>query len=185
MATLSDIKAIIGYLVMAFPNFHPDLTSQPINALDTYFDILQDIPAEELKLAVRSCVADGREFAPLPGVIRAKVTELHVKASGVPAAGEAWQEVMKVITDQGCHNGTPEFSNPLIKKAVEAIGIVNIGMSEDVMVERAHFLKIYADLMNRAIEDASLLPEAVEYIEAKKQIGDGIKLLTDKFTRTK
>jgi len=38
---------------------------------------------------------------------------------------------MRVIVEQGCHNGTTEFSHPLVKKAVQAIGIVTLGMSEE------------------------------------------------------
>jgi hypothetical protein len=181
MATREEIKAILGYLVMAYPNFKPDFTS-PINTLDVYYDILKDISEDELKLAVRSCVAGPSAFAPSPGEIRSKVTGLHVKASGVPSAGEAWEEVMRKMVSGGCHNGTPEYSHPLIRKAVQAIGIVNIGMSEDVMVERAHFLKIYASYLERAIEDDSMLPEAVEYIQTRRQIEGGILMLTDRLS---
>jgi hypothetical protein len=179
MATREEIKAILGYLVMAYPNFKPDFTS-PINTLDVYYDILKDISEDELKLAVRSCVAGPSAFAPSPGEIRSKVTGLHVKASGVPSAGEAWEEVMRKMVSGGCHNGTPEYSHPLIRKAVQAIGIVNIGMSENLGVERGQFLKIYSSYLERAIDDASMLPEVSDYIDAQRQIGSGIHLLADR-----
>jgi hypothetical protein len=181
MATREDIKKIVGFMILAFPNYHPDLTEDQTNAIDVYTDLLGDLDANTLKLAVRSaCAEPGRAFAPSAGEIRGMVVALQIKASGAPTAGEAWGEVMRLMTTVGCHGGTPDYSHPLIKKAVQAIGIENIGMSEDVMVERAHFLKIYAQLMERETENAAMLPEAIEYVQAQKQIASGIRMLTDK-----
>jgi hypothetical protein len=175
MTTRDDIKNFIAYFMMAFPNYHPDITSA-MNTTDVYYDLLKDIPLEDLKLAVRTaCAEPGRAFAPSPGEIRGASVNLHIKVSGVPTAGEAWQEVIATIQHRGCHGEIPEFSNPIIKKAVQAVGFVNIGMSEDVMVERAHFLKIYTQLLDRNTEDAAMLPEAVEYVH--KQIEYKQKLL--------
>jgi hypothetical protein len=182
MATREDIKNIIAYMALAFHNFHPDVSS-PMNSVDVLYDLLGDLSADTLKTAVKSCCAEpGRAFAPSAGEIRGMAVKLHVRAAGVPTAGEAWEEVLRYIADHGSHNGTPEFSNPIITKAVRAIGLVNIGMSEDVMVERAHFLKIYDQLSSRAVEDAAMLPDAVRYIEAQKQIAAGVKMLADKFS---
>jgi hypothetical protein len=61
---------------------------------------------------------------------------------------------------------------------VRAIGIENIGMSEEVGVERAHFLKIYPQLAEERSAQEALLPEAQEYI--RKQIGEGMKELEEK-----
>ncbi len=176
MATRDEIKIILFYMKKSFPNFTPDLERDEKrpdmpNSVDVFYDLLKHLPIDTLKLAVRSCCAQpGRAFAPSPGEIIGMVTSLHIKASGVPSAGEAWEEVIRTITDAGCHNGTPEFSHPLIKKAVQAIGFVNIGMSEDTMVERAHFLKIYGQYLARASEDAAMLPEAAEYVEKKRMV---------------
>ncbi len=165
MASRDDIKNIIAYTKLAFPNWNPDVTS-PLNSVDVFHDLLGHLPVDVLKLAVRSCCAQpGRAFAPSPGEIIGMATSLHVKASGAPSAGEAWEEVQRTITDMGCHNGTPEFSYPLVRKAVQAVGFTNIGMSENIMVERAHFLKIYEQLLARSSEDAAMLPEAAEYVE--------------------
>ena len=64
MSTRKDIAEIIGYMKLAFPNYSPDVTS-PINTVDVLLDLLGDIPAETLKLAVRAaCAEAGRAFAP-------------------------------------------------------------------------------------------------------------------------
>jgi hypothetical protein len=169
MATREEIKSIIAYMALVFPNYKPDISS-PLNTVDVFTDLLGDLPIDTLKTAAKACCAEpGRAFAPSAGEIRGMATQFHIKAAGVPQTGEAWQEVMDAIKYGGCHYGTPEFSHPLVKKAVQAIGFEAIGMSEDVMVERA-------------TEDAAMIPEAVKYIEQRRQIGDGIKLLTDKWT---
>lgn len=180
MATREQIKAIILYMKGLFPNYHPELEGE-WNAIDALLDALGDISPEDLKIAVRAACnpGTGRQFAPSADEIRSALAGLHAQASGLKAAGEAWQEVMTYIVDNGCHNGTPEFSHPIIKKAVQAIGLEEIGMSEDVMVERAHFLKIYADLSQRALSDSAMLPQVSAYIESQKQIEGGIKSLAE------
>ena len=67
--TREDIKKIIGFMILAYPNYHPDLTSQP-NAVDALFELLGDIESEKLDAAVRkACKEPGRVFAPSVGEI--------------------------------------------------------------------------------------------------------------------
>lgn len=180
MSSRDEIKTIVLYLKMAFPNFRPELDGK-INSIDVLSDLLGDLPNETLWAAVKSCCAEpGRAFAPSAGEIRGKASELHAKASGIKSSGEAWQEIMDVIRDQGCH-GTPRWSSELVKRAVDCIGLESIGMSEDVMPDRAHFLRIYTDLQRRALEDAAELPQVTEYVQGRRQITDAaIKQLTDR-----
>ena len=182
MATRTDVKNIIAYLALAFPNFHADVTGTP-NTVDVFLDLLGHLPPDTLQAAVKACCAQpGRAFAPSPGEIIGAAAGMHARASGMKTAGEAWAEVLEYICDHGCHNGTPEFSSPIIKKAVQAIGLVNIGMSEDQMADRAHFLKIYGQLYERAMADAAELPAVTQYIETQKQIAGGVHALADKLS---
>jgi hypothetical protein len=180
MADREDIKQVIGYLKLAFPNnYNPDVTSQP-NTVDVMLDLLGHFPAELLRLAVRStCAQPGRAFAPAPGEIRGEALSLLAASEGLPTAGDAWREVMRAVNDVGCQNNTPTFSHPLVKRAVQAIGFRNIGMSENVSVERAHFLKIYAEMLEESQRQAARLPEAQEFIRwqleqrRQKELGVG------------
>jgi hypothetical protein len=182
VSTINDILNIIAYMKLAFPNYNPDITSKPCTA-DVLFDLLEDMPVETLQAAIKTCCSEpGRQFAPSAGEIRGAAINLHMKASGVPAAGEAWQEVLTQIRRHGCR-GDITFSNPVVEKAAKCIGLIEIGMTEDIMPVRAHFLKIYADLLNRAISDAAQLPVITEYIESHKLISGEIKQLTDTLRR--
>ena len=175
MTTRDEMRAIVGYMRKAFSNYDPDLTSQT-NTVDVLVDLLGDLPLDLLKLAVRTaCVQPGREFAPSAGEIRGAVVELMMKASGAPTAGEAWEEVRLYIHFHGSQNGTPAFSHPLVAKTVRQIGLREIGMSENQGVERAHFMKMYNELMERERENTALLPEAVRFIENYRQLEAGKK----------
>lgn len=64
--------------------------------MDVLLDLLGDIPAEILKLAIKSaCAEPGRAFAPAVGEIRAAALELSVSALGIPNEFEAWAEVLE------------------------------------------------------------------------------------------
>ena len=100
MSTRKDIAEVIGYLKLAFPNYSPDVTS-PVNTVDVMFDLLGDVPAETLKLAVRAaCAEPGRAFAPAVGEIREAAIKLSVSALGIPNEFEAWAEVCKMPKDR-------------------------------------------------------------------------------------
>ena len=99
MSTRKDNAEIIGYMKLAFPNYAPDVTS-PINTLDVLLDLLGDIPAETLELAVRAaCAEAGRAFAPAVGEIRAAALKLSISVLGIPNEFEAWAEVCKMPKD--------------------------------------------------------------------------------------
>ena len=184
MANRKDIANIIAYMKLSFPNYAPDVSS-PLNTVDVLMDLLGDLSTNTLQTAVKSCCAEpGRAFAPSAGEIRGMAVNLNLKASCARQAGEAWGAIIDSF-----HHIHPSaetqaiLDNPLVRQAIHAMGgLDHIGYSEDIMVERAHWLKIYPQYLARATEDAALLPEAVQYIQAQRQISAGIKMLTDKLT---
>lgn len=155
MATREDVKNIIAYMSLVFPNYHPDVESQ-MNAVDVMLDLLGDIPTEVLQLAVRGvCAEPGRVFAPSVGEIRGRVADLRAKVDGVPSAGEAWGEIIGSFERMPGGNmagggHTPILDHPLVKKAIHCMGgyaAIGVDFFENQMANRAHFLKIYADLL--------------------------------------
>lgn len=187
MSERNDIKSIIAYLAMAFPNFKPDVTNSP-NSVDVYFDLLQDMPTETLQIAVKACCAEpGRAFAPSAGEIRGMAVQLHAQAAGLPTAGEAWGAIMesfKHITSER----DAMLAHPLIQEAIRCMGgIDRIGACDEdqQMANRAHFLKIYQQLYDRALSDAGQLPIVAGYIESQKQIGGEIRRLTESMSHPK
>jgi hypothetical protein len=191
MATRDDIKNIIAYMAEAFPNYHPDVTS-PMNSIDVLCDLLGDLPADALKAAVRAaCAQSGRAFAPSAGEIRGEVSRLRMKISGVPSAGEAWGEIIGSFERMPGGNmagggHTPILDHPLVQKAVRCMGgYASIGADffDNQVANRAHFFRVYADLLASWKDEAAELPALTEYVQEQKRIDAGVKMLTDKLTK--
>ena len=169
MSTRKDIAEIIGYMKLAFPNYSPDVTS-PINTVDVLLDLLGDVPAETLKLAVKAaCAEPGRAFAPAVGEIRETALKLTIRALGIPNEFEAWSEVCKMPKDmirsriELDENGKMvtnesgaviiveerlKWSHALIEKAALLMGWPDFP-SEDESLDRAHFFQAYRAEVNR------------------------------------
>ena len=183
MATRDEIKTRIAYMGMAFPNYHPELEWN-VTAVDVMLDLLGDLDIGTLRTALRHCCSQsGRSFAPSPGEIRGAVAELQARASGTPTAGEAWGAIMESFRHTS-FDQPAALHHPLIQEAIRCMGGLDvIGASENVMAERAHFLKIYEQLYQRALADEVMLPEIADAIGAPRRLEDSIKMLADKMAR--
>lgn len=180
MSNQTDIAQILSVISAAYPNFV--VTEKTV---EVYWQILSDIPADELKAATLHCISEsGRKFAPSVGELRGAVGELRSLSYNVPSSFQAWQEVQKQINDNGGDFGKPVWSHPLVVKTVEAIGWRTLRMSEDQTADRARFIQCYEQFQERAQKEDLLIPEVRGYIETKggKVLAptDQIKQLTGK-----
>ncbi|HEY5269300.1 MAG TPA: replicative helicase loader/inhibitor [Anaerolineales bacterium] len=183
MANRDDIKKIMAYMGMCFPNYHPILEGE-INAVDVLLDLLGDMDIEMLQAALKACCTEpGRAFAPSAGEIRGAASDLHARVAGLPTAAEAWGAVMDSFRRTSFDK--PELlEHPLLKEAIRCMGGLEvIGMSENNMADRAHFLKIFEQLRERAIQETLELPAITEYIESKRLIDGQMKALVARMHR--
>jgi hypothetical protein len=174
MTTREDIRNLIAYMMMAFPNYEPALKGE-VNAIDVYLDLLDDLPLDTLKTAVRACCAEpDRKFAPSAGEIRGAAVQWAMQADGVPTVGQAWGAVigsyerMPGGTMAGGGHG-PVLDHPLVKEAMQELGGYTADLYENQMANRAHFFKIYEVLYDQVLRDKGQLPIVRAYIEANKQ----------------
>ena len=184
MATRSDISNILAYLLVAFPNFHPSLDGE-VTSLDVWFDLLGHLPADALKTACKSCCATpGRAFAPSPGEIIGAVTQMQAQASGMPSAGEAWAAIIEGFNHTS-FDQPAMLQHPAINEDVRQMGGMDIiGLSENVMAERAHFLKLYQALVDRELANAAQIPAVRDFVERQRiEVSDEIRKLSDKMAR--
>ena len=189
MTTRDDIKKLMAYMACAFSNYHPVLEGE-INAVDVMFDLLGDLPIETLQAAVKYCCAEpGRQFAPSAGEIRGAVSQMRIKIDNVPSAGEAWGAIIGSFERMpggnmagGGHG--PVLDHPLVQKALHCMGgyaAIGSDFFENQMANRAHFLRIYADLLNSWKNDAAELPAITDYVEDKRiEVNKQVKLLSAK-----
>lgn len=169
MANSDTTDKVLAFLAASYPNFK----LQP-ETVEAYAEMLADVPPDLLKAAAKQCVAASR-FFPTVAELRDAALALMPQQSGLPTAGEAWAEVCQQIRRTGSY-GKPEFSTPLIGRAVDSMGGWKmLCMSEDPMPDRAHFFRVYEALAQRATAQAKMLPEVrvlAEELRAKA-LGDG------------
>ncbi len=160
MANKIDIARVVAELAAAYPNWNASEYTAEV-----YYQDLKDIPADELMIAARHCRSEaGRKFAPSVGELRGAVMELRRASMNIPGAYDAWQEVMKGMVERIGYDA-PEWSSPLVAKAVKSLGWRNLCMSENQTADRARFIQAYEQLVERAEREQMLIPEVRGYLE--------------------
>lgn len=161
MASEKDVAEIVAVIGVAYPNF-----AVTAKTVEIYWQILSDIPTDELKAATLHCISEsGRKFAPSVGELRGAVGELRGLSSNVPSSYEAWQEFKRAVITS---NYSPQWSHSLVGKAADLIGMQQYGRSnvDDEPSWRARFIQCYEQLQGRAERENLLLPEVRGYVEA-------------------
>ena len=137
-------------------------------------EILAGITPAEAEAAIVSLAAEGKEFAPVVGVIRKRALALRQQVTGsggVPSGADAWAEVLQLIQRRG-HIRPPEAehcSHPAIFKAVETFGWMNLCLSENQMADRAHFIRFYEEIASGHRDHMATPTEALRALEAPAQ----------------
>lgn len=164
MATLDDIRQIVGTLSLAYPNFERDKRPDQLAAMiDIYHRTLYDIDARLLEAAVMQHITNSKWFPTVAELREAALSLTHFEEL---SAEEAWIEVKQAIRRVGYY-GVPQFSDDRIKQAVSAFGWREL-CSYDIEQEgitRAHFMRIYESLQRRSRAVDSMLPEILERID--------------------
>lgn len=157
----SEITLLVGVLAASYPN-----TEVSDETYKVYGRMLDDIPIQVLRQSVEQCIAESK-FFPTVAELREKAFVLMSDVSLMPTASEAWEMVRKEMGRRGFYR-LPEFDNPLVAKAVDCLGWRELCTSENGVADRAHFMKTYEVLLERAIRDAKLLP-ATKYLLEQSQ----------------
>lgn len=157
MSTIDRVKVILMRLFASYPNVQVSDLS-----IAAYLDILKDIPVSELDVAVRQAIIDSPTFIPPAPTIY--VTWRRMTTPEQRSGGEAWGSVVKALKEVGSW-GKPKFTDPLTARVVDSLGWKYLCQSEDQMADRAHFLKMYEELRQRAERQERLLPEAKQLVE--------------------
>ena len=153
-------KQGLGVLLQAFPNRKLDS--------GVLYAFLKDIPDQEFLKGITEIITTQKELYPDTNIIALIREKSLVKPQLV--AGEAWAIVLRGVSSVGSY-GYPKFDNSLIDKAVDAIGWINICRSENIAIERAHFLKIYDVLAQREKESQMLITDSKFKLLIKDALG--------------
>ena len=176
----SDVMRILGVLAAAFPN-----NKIAKETLDVYKLTLADIPADVLEAASLQIITTAK-FFPAVSEIRDAATSIMLGLNKFPSAFEAWEEVQTQIARCGDYyryqiaSDVPQYSNPIIAKAVDVMGYRVLCESENIVADRAHFFRVYDSLFTRAVDDTKMLPRVKEFSENYQLINDKLKQLVAK-----
>ena len=117
--------------------------------------MLADLEAVVAKAAIIKVCRESK-FLPSVAQVVAAAVELDPRLAKLPTAAEAWEEVEQLIQTAGPYRA-PKYSCDTVKRAVRAIGWLQLCMGENPEADRAHFLRLY---------------ESMRIIDSKKAVGD-------------
>ncbi len=150
----------MGVLAVAYP--HVTISEQTI---DVYYDILKDLHFDELQVAARQCLTES-EFMPTIAKLRQKVLAMRRADNGIPDPFQAWEEAVRLAGN--ALYGHPEYSHPMVRDAVRAIGglrMLAMADGNDMIAHRARFLECYGHRLEQAREEEALLPDVRRHLE--------------------
>ncbi len=160
MATRETVTKVIIMLAAAYPRMQI-----PKESAKVYHELLHDIDDGLLVMAAKQHAANSKWF-PSVAELRGVALDMQARASGIPSAAEAWGEVMQQIRAHGYY-GQPVFSHKLVRQSIDGLGgWKTLCAGDNLIADRAHFLRIYESLSKRQQDTAALLPEVYDAIQA-------------------
>lgn len=151
--------SILRQLVAAYPN-----SQATVETIAVYDRLLSDIPPDDLQTVVDQSIAECK-FLPTVAELRERFHAL-TRTLGQPSASEAWGDVMAQIRAVG-YIGTPYFANDVTAQVVRHLGWRDLCASENAVADRAHFMRMYDQLVERGNAVHKLLPQAREMAERR------------------
>lgn len=147
-------------------------------AMELWFRELADIPFPVAEAVLRKWVATNK-WSPSIAEIR-ELTAGLVNGEQM-TWGEAWEKALNAVRRYGSYNKEKALDSldPLTRKCVENIGYFELCRSENIMVERAHFQKIFEVYAKRELTDQRLpasLVQAIGQMRADRIEGGFMKL---------
>ncbi len=133
-------------------------------------DILEDLPFELVKAAMREWCSRDEPWFPSVGQIRTIALDLTASEADRMTAGEAWDEVCRAFRNHG-HWRAFDWTHPNIGRAVKAMGgWAYLCNSENPMADRARFMDSFKALQQRTEHDRRMLPSVRDYVDQHRQL---------------
>ncbi|MGI8426070.1 MAG: replicative helicase loader/inhibitor [Actinomycetota bacterium] len=125
-------------------NAYPGAEKWTAERVMIWTEMMSDLDVEDVHSAAVAWIGT-QKWAPSVSEIR----ELVTGGAADPSPGEAWGEVVRQISVVGSW-GDPKWSNPVIGDTVIAMGgWLMLCASENVVADRAHFLRIFDQVQGR------------------------------------
>ena len=174
-------KQEFATLAMALRTYFPKENILPNKeAMALWYREIQDIPFPVAEAALRKWVATNK-WSPSIAEIREMTT--NIQSGEQLTWGEAWEKALRAVRKYGSYGKREALASldPLTRKCVETIGFMDLCMSENIMVERAHFQRIfevYAKRERTSQQIAPALQQAISALQIKGVDGQLLQIGT-------
>ena len=172
-------KKEFAVLASAIRTYYPKENILPNpQAMELWFREIQDIPYPVAEASLRKWVATNKwspsiaDFRELAGNIQ----------NGDPLTwGESWERALNAVRKYGSYNkgAAMDSLDPITRKCVESIGYMELCMSENIMVERAHYQKafeVYAKREQSSRQIPLQLQQAISRLQIKGMDGQPLQI---------
>ena len=150
MASLPEVAKVVSFLASLYPE--KEITKEMIRA---YHVVLSDVQKD---LLYASAVQLGTTAKFFPRASELRQAAYDLSNADLPSAERAWTEVCRQISLVG-YSGTPEFSHNQVAVTVTAMGgWRSLCLSENIVADRAHFLKIYQAQISTRRDEETMHP---------------------------
>lgn len=164
--TRDEFKILVKGMkaVYAQPTFIPDQ-----DAFNMWFALLGDLHYEACAMAIKKYMLTNK-FPPTVAEIREMVSGI---VNGDPLTwGESWERALNAVRKYGSYGKMEALDSldSLTRKCVESIGYMELCMSGNIMVERAHFQKVFEVFSKREQTDKQMplqLKQAISQLQLK------------------
>lgn len=166
-----NTSTILKKLFATFPNGNATAATVLV-----YVERLSNIPEQQLEVIVNQCI-DESEF--LPTI--AKIKEMHrrlLNPTSPDLAAQGWLSVQNAMRDPVNYSPVPEgpmpkFKDPIVAKAVQALGWYNLRMSENPRTDQAQFERLYKMFAEHETGEQRLSPEFLQLRDAAQEGTNG------------
>jgi len=183
MATDTTIAHILTEIADSYPSFV--VTPERVKVWHKYLKDYDDgLLVAALEYHISTSTTKG-SFAPAIPEIRSAATQVKMLIANIPTSLEGWEDVLqarrphkvwydKIDPETGeSHTVIEEVVHQWIHPLVEKVAVMlgwpdKFPVSDEVSVDRAHFIKAYDAAIGKAITRDMLLPEVKEYIIEQK-----------------
>ena len=164
--TREEFKILVKGMkaVYAQPTFIPDQ-----DAFNMWYALMGDLSYDVCAVAIKKYMLTNK-FPPTVAEIRELASNI---VNGDPLTwGESWERALAAVRKYGSYNKAEalESLDTITRKCVESIGYMELCMSENIMVERAHFQKVFEVFAKREQTDKQIplqLKQAINQMQLK------------------
>jgi hypothetical protein len=170
VAIRGEVAKALAALRAAYPR-QTITAKQYREMIKLWTEILEDVPGEALMVAVKAWISGDSPWMPSVGQVRQAALDLAPRTGAPKTAGDAWEEVRRALGrgEHGYRKGHYRWSGELVERAFDGVGgwrYFNQALIDSVMADRAHFMRIYNDLLEREEKARREAPVVAAYRRA-------------------